>query len=273
MRPRKRFGQHFLEPAWVRKVVDAISPQAAETFVEIGPGRGALTLELAARAGSVIAVEIDRDAIADLAPRLPANTRLIEGDVLGMDLAAVVRDLAVAGPVRVAGNLPYYISTPILFRVLALARQVPVVDATLMLQKEVVDRLVASPDTRDYGTLSVFAQLEAATERLLSLPPGAFRPAPKVHSAVIRLRFRPPEVEIGDAMVFERLVRSVFTQRRKTLSNALKPFAALRHQDEAALTEAAGLDGRRRPDTLGLAELAALARAACEAGPRSPVVL
>lgn len=272
MRPKRRLGQHFLEPAWVLKVVEAIAPRPGDRFLEIGPGRGALTLGLAARAAEVSAVEVDRDAVAALAAILPANARAVEGDVLRVDLEEIARDLARRGPVRVAGNLPYYISSPILFRLIALARAAPVVDATVMLQKEVVDRLIARPDTRDYGTLSVFAQIEADVRRVLSLPPGAFRPAPRVHSAVVQLRFRPPAVEVGDAAVFERLVRTIFTQRRKTLANALRPFAVARGQAEGALIEAARLDGRRRPDTLSLAELARLARAACATGP-GPLVL
>jgi 16S rRNA (adenine1518-N6/adenine1519-N6)-dimethyltransferase len=273
VRAKKRLGQHFLEAAWVRKVVDAIAPQAGERFIEVGPGRGALTLGLAERAAEVVAVELDREAIAALEPRLPPNARVVPGDVLDVDLAAMARDLAARGPVRVAGNLPYYISSPILFRLLALGREAPVVDATIMLQKEVVDRVVAGPDTRDYGTLSVFCQLHADVRRVLSLPPGAFRPAPRVHSGVVQLRFRAPEVDVGDPDVFVRLVRAIFTQRRKTLTNALRPFAALRGQDEGAILDAAGLDGRRRPDTLSLGELADLARAAVQAPRRSPLVL
>jgi 16S rRNA (adenine1518-N6/adenine1519-N6)-dimethyltransferase len=273
VRPKKRLGQHFLEAAWVRKVVDAIAPQPGDRFLEVGAGRGALTLGLAALAGEVLAVEVDPVAAAALEPALPSNVRVMVGDVLEVDLGAMARDLARRGPVRVAGNLPYYISSPILFRLLPLPRAVPVVDATVMLQKEVADRLVAAPDTREYGTLSVFVQLEADVRRVLSLPPGAFRPAPKVHSAVVQLRFRPPRVEVGDRALFERLVRSVFMQRRKTLANALKPFAARCRCAEGALLEGAGVDGRRRPDTLDLAELAALARVAERTAQESPLVL
>ncbi len=261
----KRFGQHFLEPTWVRKVVDVINPQPGEIFIEIGPGGGALTAPLAERSASVTAVEIDRDLAAGLRRRAPANVAVVEANILDIDLAALVKErVALAGTgvrtVRIAGNLPYNISSPILFRLIGLYRAgVGVTDATLMLQLEVAERLAAAPGSRDYGVLSILASLYAEIEQVLTLPPGAFRPPPKVWSAVVRVRFRPVEVEVDDEAVFEGLVKSIFTQRRKTLSNALKPFASSRGTEAATVIAAADLDGRRRPETLNLQELARLA--------------
>jgi 16S rRNA (adenine1518-N6/adenine1519-N6)-dimethyltransferase len=261
----RRFGQHFLEPAWVRKVVDIIDPQPDDVFVEVGPGSGALTGPLAERSAAVAAIEIDRELAADLRRRAPANVKVVEANVLDTDLAALVRDrTARAGTsvrrIRIAGNLPYNISSPILFRLFDLYRSgADLSDATLMLQLEVAERLAAGAGSRDYGVLSIFAALHAETEQVLTLPPGAFRPPPKVWSAVVRMRFRSAPVDVSDQATFEGVVKSIFTQRRKTLSNALKPFAAARGRNAAAAIAAADLDGRRRPETLHLSELARLA--------------
>ena len=256
MRARKRFGQHFLEPAWVDRVLEAIRPVAGDDFIEIGPGRGALTLALAPRVRRLVAVEIDRDLAPALAARVPGNTRVVEADFLQMDGASLVEP---GGRTRVAGNLPYNISTPILFRILELAddgRRIR--DATVMLQREVADRLASRPGSKDWGVLSACQQLRAKVELLLQLPPGAFRPAPKVHSAVVRVTYRPPEPPIRDLDVFEGLVRSVFTKRRKMLSNALDLYATARGIDPDAALDAAGIDPRRRPETLEVAEFARL---------------
>lgn len=264
MRARKRFGQHFLEAAWVRKVVDVIDPQPDDLFLEIGPGGGELTWPIAERAAAVTAIEIDRDLAAGLRRQAPPNVTVVEANVLDTDLAAVVRRLAsshAAPGVRVAGNLPYNISSPILFRLIKMSRDgVGVTDATLMLQAEVAERLAASAGSREYGVLSILASLYADIEQVLTLPPGAFRPSPKVWSAVVRMRFRPPTIELEDEAVFEGLVKSIFTQRRKTLSNALKRFAAAQGRDSAEAIAEADLDGRRRPETLQLSELARLAQ-------------
>ena len=256
MRTRKRFGQHFLEPVWADKVVDAIAPLPEDVFLEIGPGPGVLTLRLAPRVSRLTAVELDRDLIAALAPELPSNATIVSGNVLELDLREILPE---SGPIRVAGNLPYNISSPILFRVLELASRRPVTDATFMLQREVADRIVARPGTREYGVLSVLTQWHADVSRLLAIPPGAFRPPPDVRSALIRMRFRPSLFPLKDPALFERMVRSVFTQRRKTLANALAPFAAtVGAQSTAALTSAA-IDPRRRPETLEVIEMARLA--------------
>jgi 16S rRNA (adenine1518-N6/adenine1519-N6)-dimethyltransferase len=258
---RKRFGQHFLEPAWADKVVEAIAPRPDDRFLEIGPGPGVLTTRLAPRVRELTAIEIDRDLADRLAPALPANVRIVLGDVLSVDFEAITGD----GPVRVAGNLPYNISSPILFKLIGVARRTrSIPDATVMLQLEVADRLIAPVGTADYGVLAILTRLHADVTRVMTLPPGAFRPMPKVRSAVVRLAFRPPAVEIGDEPQFERLVRTIFTQRRKTMINALRPFAGPLGADPARALAVAGIDPRRRPETLDLRELARLATAFME---------
>lgn len=268
MRTRKRFGQHFLESAWADKVVAAIAPQPSDRFVEIGPGPGALTFRLAPRVAHLTAIEVDRDLAAELGPRLPGNVDLVVADILDVDLSSLAD-----APFRVAGNLPYNISTPILFHLIAAAtdsvprhsgieprRSEPsILDATLMVQREVADRLEATPGSGDYGVLSISVQLHADVRRVLTLPPGAFRPPPRVHSAVVRLTFRPPTVHVPDERQFEAMVRSMFTQRRKTLANALAAFAGSHSQRAGDVLRAAGIDPSRRPETLSLQELAALA--------------
>jgi 16S rRNA (adenine1518-N6/adenine1519-N6)-dimethyltransferase len=260
VRPRKRFGQHFLEPAWVAKVLAAIAPRSADTFLEIGPGRGALTLPLADRVGRLLAVEVDRDLAADLRRRAPPNVQLIEGDFLSVDLATPLSGVA-PGTLRVAGNLPYNLSSPILARLFRLHDDgTGPTDATLMLQREVADRLSATPGTRTYGVLSIGAHRRANVTRLLDLPPGAFRPAPRVHSALVRIAFTTGP-STGVPPYFDDLVRSVFGQRRKQLSNALKPFADAMGVPAADALTASGIDPGRRPETLSVEEFTALARA------------
>jgi 16S rRNA (adenine1518-N6/adenine1519-N6)-dimethyltransferase len=273
VRARKRFGQHFLEPAWVAKLVQAIAPQPGEPFVEIGPGRGAITWPLVERSGRVLAIEVDRDLVAALQGRGVAGLTVVQGDVLEADLAALVESwqhapLGAAHSVRVVGNLPYNISSPILFRLLQTAAATGGLrDASLMLQREVADRLRAEPGTKEYGVLTVLTALHADVVPLLNLPPGAFRPPPKVSSSVVRLVFRPPTVQLQDRALFTRMVRIVFTQRRKTMANALKPFAEPFALSAADALATARLDGQRRPETLQLVELARLADVfAAEAG-------
>jgi 16S rRNA (adenine1518-N6/adenine1519-N6)-dimethyltransferase len=200
--------------------------------------------------------------VESLTPNLPPNARVIHADFLDLDLRALAE--GAGGPLRVAGNLPYNVSSPILFKLLEFQRgdgRDVLVDATLMLQREVAERMTAQAGTGEYGVLSIFVQLQADVRRVLALPPGAFRPAPKVHSAVVRLAFRPAPVDVGDFRRFETMVRTMFTQRRKTLNNALRPFAEASATDPATLLSRAGIDPRRRPETLQLSELAELARA------------
>jgi 16S rRNA (adenine1518-N6/adenine1519-N6)-dimethyltransferase len=275
VKARKRFGQHFLEPAWVRKLVQAIDPRPGESFVEIGPGRGAITWPLLERSGKVLAIEVDRDLAADLRARDAEGLTVVEGDVLDADLASLVAawqqaPLDAAHQVRVVGNLPYNISTPILFLLLDTAATTDGFrDASLMLQREVADRLRAAPGTKEYGVLTVLTALHADVTPLLQLPPGAFRPAPAVSSTVIRLAFRPPTVALANEALFTRLVRTVFMQRRKTMTNALKPFAESFSLSAAEGLVRAGLDGQRRPETLQLVELARLADVFASAAPVS----
>ena len=177
IRARKRFGQHFLEPVWVEKVVRAIAPQPHETFIEIGPGAGALTRPLAERARSVTAFEIDRGLAAGLKATAPPNLTVVAGDFLATEISDFPRQTS--DVVRVAGNLPYNVASPIMFKLVELhGAGVPLVDATLMLQREVADRLVAPPGSREYGVLSILMGHAADVETVLKLPAGAFRPSP-----------------------------------------------------------------------------------------------
>lgn len=256
MRAKKGYGQHFLQPVWADKLVSAIDPKPEDRFLEIGPGPGALTLRLAPRVSHLTAVELDRDMIDALAPRVPSNVTLLHADFLEYDIAA----LSGEGPIRVAGNLPYNVSSPILFRLVKAHRsRGGILDAILMLQQEVAARIAASPGTKDYGVLSILIQLHADVTPLLTLPPGAFRPPPRVRSAVIGLRFRPPAVRLRDEPEFESMVRSMFTQRRKTLHNSMRAYAEGRDSDADDALRVADIDPTRRPETLQLTELARLA--------------
>lgn len=259
-RARKRFGQHFLERAWVDKLIAALGTSRDDTFLEIGPGRGALTRALAPHVARIVAVEIDRDLAAALPAHAPSHVRVVTGDFLQIDLDELLRDEPL--PLRVIGNLPYNVASPILFHLLHDAKHGRrFTDATLMLQKEVADRITAAVGSADYGVLALQVALLADVEQILTLPPGAFRPPPKVTSAVVRLCFRPPTVDVGDPAVFERLVRGVFLQRRKTLLNALRPVADAFGKEAGPVITRAELDGTRRPQTLTLEEMARLARA------------
>ena len=255
---RKRFGQHFLERPWVEKLIDAIAPEPTDVFLEIGPGRGALTAPLLDRGASVHAVEIDRDLAASLRADGRERLHVHEGDFLELPTFTWWQG---ERPYRVAANLPYNVSTPILLRLLAEARAGVVSDATLMLQKEVVERMTAAPDTSAYGPLAVAVQLDAEVRRLFVLPPGAFRPPPSVHSAVVRLDFRPSPIAIADRPAFDVLVRHLFTMRRKTLGRALRPLAERLGVSAASWLAAAAIEGTVRAETLTIQALARLAAA------------
>jgi len=263
IRARRRFGQNFLEPAWVEKVIRAIDPRPDDTFIEIGPGRGALTRPLAARVKQVVAYEIDRDLAAELEASAPPNVTMVRGDFLTSNPQSLIPN-----PCRVAGNLPYNVASPVLFKLKDLfAAGMPIADAAVMLQREVADRLLARPGTKEYGVLTVLIRHGAGVERLLALPPGAFRPVPRVQSSLLRLRFHPPEPPVRDPAVFESLVQAVFTRRRKTLGNALAAYKGTVPARGTGTTErglspilaGAGIDGNRRPETLSIAEFARLA--------------
>ena len=262
MRARRRFAQHFLEPTWVDRVIAAAAPSPEDYFLEIGPGRGALTLPLSRRVAGVTAVELDRDLVDWLGPRLPGHVRLVSGDFLALPPEAFLPAGVARQRVRVVGNLPYNVSSPILFRLIELHRtEAAFTDASLMVQREVADRLRAKPGTRQSGVLSILVHLDAEVETVLTLPPGAFRPAPKVWSAVVRLTFRPSPVPVSNRRLFEQVVRSIFSQRRKNLANAIRPLAESLGQDGRVWLGAAGIDPTRRPENLHLTELAALADA------------
>ena len=247
--PRKRFGQNFLvDDGIIQAIVNAIHPQAGETVVEIGPGLGALTRPLLARIPHLHAIELDRDIIARLQKAWPAERLTLHaGDALKFDFASLGRDL------RVVGNLPYNISTPLLFHLMEFAAHIR--DMTFMLQKEVVERMVAEPSTNDYGRLSIMLQRRFHLEWLLDVPPSAFNPPPKVDSAVVRLIPKTPDeiVELDEAL-FARVVTAAFSQRRKTLRNTLGSL--VKPEDFAAL----GIDPGKRAENLAVADYEAITR-------------
>jgi 16S rRNA (adenine1518-N6/adenine1519-N6)-dimethyltransferase len=265
-RARKRFGQHFLEPAWARKVVAAIAPQPDEVFLEIGPGPGAITRSLASAARGLLASEIDRNLAERLRQESIPGVRVVEGDFLRMSLEQLRAELAAVapgiGPFRVAGNLPYNIASPIMFRLLEMSRLgLPLVDATVMLQREVADRLLAKPGTGDYGVLTVLVGHRASVDRLLNLPPGAFRPPPRVRSSIVRLRFHQPEPEVADEGTLAAVTNAVFSRRRKTMGNAMLAYGGVGPAAAAHALERAGIEPVRRPETLSIAEFVRVANA------------
>lgn len=246
--PRRRFGQNFLaDPHYVKRIVDAVDPRPGDNVVEIGPGLAALTGDLIARAGHIAAVEIDRDLAARLRQQFsPAQLTLHEADALAFDFASLGADL------RVVGNLPYNISSPLLFHLAA--HDALLRDVTVMLQREVVARMTAEPATADYGRLTVMLQAKFRIVRLFVVPGGAFRPAPKVESAVARLvPLRNDKPAVRDEPLFARVVAAAFAQRRKTLRNALSGVADL------PTLAAAGIDPSVRGETLSVAEFVRLA--------------
>jgi len=251
-RARRRFSQNFLrDPGTIERIVAAIAPQPGDRIVEVGPGRGALTAPLLAQCGRLTAIEIDRDLARWLQHRFGAEgLTLLCADALRVDWEALARESG--GRLRIVGNLPYHISTPLLFAWLPIASAVA--DQHLMLQKEVVDRIVAHPGGRDYGRLSVMLQFRYRVERLFNVAAGAFVPAPKVQSSVIRLVPRAPEeLAVADSSAFSRVVTAAFGQRRKTLRNALAPVMG-----EVAVRRA-GVDPGARAETLDIAAFARLA--------------
>ena len=245
---RKRFGQNFLVDAhYVTRIVDAIEPQPGDNLVEIGPGLAALTGRLIERAGRIHAIEIDRDLAQRLAAQFPPDKLTLHvADALAFDYASL-------GPrLRVVGNLPYNISSPLLFRLAECESQL--LDLHVMLQREVVARMTARPATPDYGRLSVMLQAKFAIRRLFVVPPGAFQPAPKVDSAVARLvPLGAAKPAIADEALFARIVAAAFGQRRKTMRNALAAIC-----DAKALV-AAGIDPGARGETLAVADFVRLA--------------
>jgi len=265
-RARKRFGQNFLhDPRIIERIVDAVAPQPGDNLVEIGPGQAALTRALVARAGHVTALEIDRDLAAWLRTQFtPQQLTLIEGDALAFDWAGFADEVSGALPrdatlrndrptLRVVGNLPYNISSPLLFALAAIADRVR--DQHFMLQKEVVERMVAPPGSRTYGRLSVMLQFRYRMARLFDVPRGAFNPPPQVTSSIVRMQPLPAaELPAVDAARFAQVVTAAFGQRRKTLRNALHALL------DVDAIKAAGVDPQARAETLGVAQFVQLAR-------------
>lgn len=251
---RKRFGQNFLHDAhWIGRIVAAIDPRPGQALIEIGPGQAALTRELITAAGQVSAVEIDRDLAAWLRTQFPPEQlTLIEADALSYDWRALAD---ARGPLRIVGNLPYNISSPLLFALAEIADRV--IDQHFMLQKEVVDRMVAAPGSKTYGRLSVMLQARYSLRKMFDVPPGAFNPPPQVTSSIVRMIPKPvaqwPQV---DQEVFGKVVAAAFGQRRKTLRNALSEVLS-----EDAI-RAAGVDPGARAETLPLDAFVRLAQAA-----------
>ena len=239
---RKRFGQHFLsDPGILDRIVEFARVAPRDRVVEVGPGRGALTTRLAEACSSVTAIEVDRDLIVSLRVAMPPNVTIVEQDALTVDYGSV----AEPGYVLVA-NLPYNIATPLIERFIAARFSIRTV--TVMVQKEVADRILASAGVADYGPLSVGVQYYASVEPGLVLPPGAFNPPPKVHSRMIRLEWRPG---VPDNPAFIRFVRNAFSSRRKKLVNNLIPMLpGIERRKLVELLETAGIDQNARPEEL-----------------------
>lgn len=258
---RKRFGQNFLvSPGIIHKIVDAVAPHAGDTVVEIGPGLGALTAPLLERIDHLYVVEIDRDLIARLQQRYPPERLSIhQGDALEFDFGS----LKGAGPLKIVGNLPYNISSPLLFHMVPFAPQVYAMH--FMLQKEVVDRMVAAPGSKDFGRLSVMLQYHYHMERLFIVPPDAFNPAPNVDSAIVRM-IPVDYAKVGagetaaDQALFAKVVTAAFSQRRKMLRNTLREFIG--EADLAAL----GITPTARAEDIAVADYVRLANALTNLG-------
>jgi len=255
--PRRRFGQNFLvDPRYVARILDSVDPRPGENLIEIGPGLAALTAGLINRARHITAVEIDRDLAARLRENFASSQlTLYEADALTLDFAQLGEGL------RIVGNLPYNISSPLLFHVAKHADRVR--DLHVMLQKEVVARMTAEPATPDYGRLTVALQATFRMTRLFVIPPGAFRPAPKINSAFVRLvPLGDAKPAIADEALFARVVAAAFGQRRKTLRNALSSIC-----DEAVM-RAVGIDPAVRGETLSVSDYVRLANALASAAVR-----
>ena len=249
-RARKRFGQNFLQDSHViQRIVNALKPKAGDRIVEIGPGLGALTAPLIEAAGKIEVVEIDRDLVERLQRQFSGEVLQIHcGDALKFDFRALAGE---SGKLRLIGNLPYNISTPLLFHLMA--QLDCIADIHCMLQKEVIERMAAQPGEKNYGRLSIMLQYHCRVTKLFNVGPGAFNPPPKVESAVARLvPHKAPPVQINDEALFARLVNQAFTQRRKTLRNALKTYLS------AEQMAAAGVNPSARPETLSLQDFANL---------------
>lgn len=252
--PRKRFGQNFLQDQGViADIINAVAPESADVIVEIGPGLAALTQPLLDRVPHLHAVEIDRDIVARLTERFtPQRLTIHNADALNFDFGALAREIAPGSKIRLVGNLPYNISTPLLFHLASYADVID--DMHFMLQKEVVDRMVSSPGTADYGRLGIMLQYRFVMDRVLDVPPTAFNPPPKVDSSVVRMIPWPKlPHQAQDETLFEELVQTAFAQRRKTLRNNLK--GVVTDEDLAILAINPGC----RPENVTVAQYVLLA--------------
>jgi len=265
-RPSRRFGQNFLtDKSVIKRIIEALNPQVDETIVEIGPGRGALTTSLIERAGHLIAIEFDRNLIPVLEDTFGTkeNFKLIQSDALITDICAEIRPAATA---RVVANLPYNIATAVLQRLIE--QRACLKELVLMLQREVVDRITAPPDSADRGYLSVFVEAYCKTEKLFDVAPASFRPAPKVWSTVVRLWLRSKiAVEVKDERLLWQVVSAGFAQRRKTILNNLRSAPAplqeklKAHGGASIVLCRAEVDLKRRAETLALDEWGRIVRA------------
>lgn len=248
---RKRFGQNFLvDDGIIRRIVKSIHPKAEDNLVEIGPGKGAITSQLLAACPTLNVVELDRDLIPILLAQFIADypeLTINQADALKFDFAQLLQDKDgnTKGPLRIVGNLPYNISTPLIFHLLSYAGNV--IDMHFMLQKEVVDRMAAQPNEKAYGRLGIMVQYYCKVESLFPVPPECFQPRPKVDSAIVRLvPYDAPPYPAKDIKLLERLVNTAFQQRRKTLRNALKQLIPVEAIDDLEI------DTSKRPENLTL---------------------
>lgn len=259
-RPRRRFGQHFLtDPGVISAIVDAVRPSRDDTIVEIGPGHGAITHPLVARCGRFHAIELDRDLAAALAERYAGNERVTvhNADALDADFATLGNGL------RLVGNLPYNISTPLLFHLLG--QRDAIADMHFMLQKEVVDRIAAGPGNKSYGRLTIMLGCYLEVEALFDVGPQAFEPPPEVTSAVVRLRPRPADdVELIDAATLSALLATAFSRRRKTLRNALSGSVG------PDLLATLGIDPGLRPEAVPITDWVRLANRLADSTDNAP---
>ncbi|MCW8906914.1 MAG: 16S rRNA (adenine(1518)-N(6)/adenine(1519)-N(6))-dimethyltransferase RsmA [Sedimenticola sp.] len=257
---KKRFGQNFLhDPMVIQRIIQVINPRSGEHLVEIGPGQGAITRELLRAAGKLDAIELDRDLLHQLATECGhlGELNIINADALRFDFCSLATD---DRPLRLVGNLPYNISTPILFHLMGHAGCIR--DMHFMLQKEVVDRMAAGPGSKTYGRLSVMMQAWCRIDPLFEIGPGAFKPAPKVDSAIVRLiPYDKAPYPVDDSAYFAGLVAAAFSQRRKTLRNSLRQLVS------RETMEAAGIDPASRAERLSLEDFTRLSNLACKTPP------
>lgn len=262
-RMQKKYGQNFLiDTGVLNRIVDAAGITGEDCVLEIGPGIGTMTQYLAERAGAVVAVEIDKNLIPILKDTLSGydNVTLINEDILKVDINRIVEEKNSGRPVKVVANLPYYITTPIIMDLFE--SKVPLESITVMVQKEVADRMQVGPGTKDYGALSLAVQYYAKPEIVASVPPNCFIPRPNVGSAVIRLiRHAEPPVQVADEARLFALIRAAFNQRRKTLVNALSnaPELGITKEQAAEALERLGLSATIRGEALTLEQFALLA--------------